>query len=143
MSYPYNTRAIKSPATKEVKHYVQSASQPVVTLKELAELIANSSTVSRADVKAVLDALQFQIIQALQNGRSVRLDDLGIIYSRIQSDGFDTQEACWKAGGRAVKKVTISFRRAQEVANKVNPKTITFVPSEAERKRKEAANFKD
>ncbi|MBR1711963.1 MAG: HU family DNA-binding protein [Alloprevotella sp.] len=139
MSYPYITRAIKNPVDKTLSYYVQSASQPVVGLDELADRIANSSTVGRPDIKAVLDALQYEIIQALKNGRSVRLDEIGTIYSRLQSEGFPTQEACWKAGAKAVKKVTVCFRRSQGIARRVNPAGISFEPSQLERERKKAA----
>ena len=139
MSYPYITRAIKNPVDKSVNFHVQSASQPVVGLDELADRIANSSTVGRPDIKAVLDALQYEIIQALRNGRSVRLDEIGTIYSRLQSEGFPTQEACWKAGAKAVRKVTVCFRRSQEIARRVNPAGLSFEPSPQEREKKRAA----
>ncbi|MBR1711949.1 MAG: HU family DNA-binding protein [Alloprevotella sp.] len=139
MSYPYVTRAIKSPKDKSMAFYVQSARQAVVDMDELADRIANGSTVGRPDIKAVLDALQFEIIQALKNGRSVRLDEIGTIYSRLKSEGFPTQEACWKAGAKAVRKVTVCFRRSQEIAREVNEKTLSFEPSELELSRKKAA----
>ena len=139
MSYPYVTRAIKSPKDKSMAFYVQSARQAVVDMDELADRIANGSTVGRPDIKAVLDALQFEIIQALKNGRSVRLDEIGTIYSRLKSEGFPTQEACWKAGAKAVRKVTVCFRRSQEIARRVNPAGLSFEPSPQEREKKRAA----
>ena len=48
-----------------------------MTLDQIVELIEKRSTVTSADVKAVLDALQFEVRNALVDGKSVRLGDLG------------------------------------------------------------------
>ena len=76
MSYPYVTRPIKNPRDRSIKYYVQAAPQKPVDLKTIAERIEKRSTVSIADVKAVLAALEFEVIQALKEGHTVRLGDL-------------------------------------------------------------------
>ena len=66
----------KNPQKKtETKYYAQAAAATPLTLPQIVKLIEKRSTVSSSDIKAVLDALQFEIIQALQNGNSVRLGD--------------------------------------------------------------------
>ena len=73
----YVIRAKKNPIAKNVKYYPQMAPTTPVTLAQIVKRIEKRSTVSSADVKAVLDALQYEVIDALQNGNSVRLGDLG------------------------------------------------------------------
>ena len=48
-----------------------------VSLAQVIKRVEKRSTVSSADVKAMLDALQYEVIDALQNGNTVRLGDLG------------------------------------------------------------------
>ncbi len=139
MAYAYQTRPIKKPGTTVVKYYVQSAPQKRVTTKQLAELIEKRSTVSRADIRAVLDALQFEIIYALQNGQSVMLDDIGTFYTRLKSDAAETQKECWESGANLIKHVTCCFRRAQEIGLKLKKENLSFEPSDMEKSKKLAA----
>ncbi len=48
-----------------------------VMLRTIVGRIEKRSGVSSASVKAVLDALQYEILQTLADGNSVRLGDLG------------------------------------------------------------------
>lgn len=73
----YVIRAKKNPLTKEVEYYPQMAPTTSVSLAQVIKHVEKRSTVSSADVKAVLDALQYEVIDALQNGNTVRLGDLG------------------------------------------------------------------
>ena len=48
-----------------------------MSLAQIVKRVEKRSTVSSADVKAVLDALQYEVMEALENGNTVRLGDLG------------------------------------------------------------------
>ena len=74
-----NYKAIqrKNPLNDEVKWYPTIVLGNPVLLDEMTELIALNCTVTEHDIKAVLSALQEQIVLALKQGRSVRLGDLG------------------------------------------------------------------
>lgn len=74
---PIQVIAKRDIATQEVKYYPQIAATTPLTLPEIAERIEQRSTVSSADVKGVLDALQLAVKDALMAGKSVRLGDLG------------------------------------------------------------------
>ena len=58
----YVIRAKKSPIAKSVKYYPQMAPTTPVTFAQIVKRIEKRSTVSSADVKAVLDALQYEVI---------------------------------------------------------------------------------
>jgi predicted histone-like DNA-binding protein len=83
----------KNPITKEYAYHASAAAVTPVKLDEIAENISNTCTVNSADVKAVLDALQTQVIRCLRNGQSVRLGDLGSFHARISSKAAATTEA--------------------------------------------------
>ena len=84
----YVIQAKKNPLKKEeVKFYPQAAPTTPVTLAQIIKRIEKRSTVSSADVKAVLDALQYEVIEALENGNTVRLGDIGSFRLTIKAEG--------------------------------------------------------
>lgn len=132
MPYRYKTTQVKAPGNKEPLFHIRSAKQDPMTLDELAEQIANSSTVSMADIKAVLNALEFQIIQALKNGRTVRLGDIGSFYTNIQSTGVPTQADAWKQNVALIKHISCNFQRSKKISAALTPSQMNFEMSELE-----------
>ena len=59
------------------QYYPQVAPATPIGLNDIAEQIEKQSTVSLADIKGVLDALQEVTLEAIKDGYSVRLGDLG------------------------------------------------------------------
>ena len=68
----------------EKKFYAVSKTNGTSSMKTLCKLISARSTVSSADVKAVLD---FVLDMELQEGRIVRLGDFGSFRISVSSDG--------------------------------------------------------
>ena len=56
---------------------VSVVSMPPVTTKEMAERIGYATSVNKTDVVAVLSALGHELSQALLDGRTVRIDEIG------------------------------------------------------------------
>ena len=75
MAIKYRIAERQNPLTKTLQYYAQVMPVEPLTLEDIAEGIEKTSTVSSADIKAVLDALQFEVIRALRAGNSVRLGD--------------------------------------------------------------------
>ena len=118
----------KNPQKKtETKYCAQAAAATPLTLPQIVKLIEKRSTVSSSDIKAVLDALQFEIIQALQNGNSVRLGDLGSFHITISSNGAATREDAQKAGARLIKKVMVQFVKSAEMARAFALDDLSFM----------------
>lgn len=67
----------KSLSDGSVKYFAQFAPVTPVNLNDIANRISKTCTVTEHDVKAVLSALQEQILYSLSDGHSVRLGDLG------------------------------------------------------------------
>ena len=84
-------RAKKNPLKRDqVKFYPQMAPGAPVMLRTIVGRIEKRSGVSSASVKAVLDALQYEILQTLADGNSVRLGDLGSFRLTMHGEGVTT-----------------------------------------------------
>lgn len=93
----------KNPINKAVRYYAQPSAVSVVTLDQITDRIEKRSTVSSADAKAVLDALQYEIKEALLAGCSVRLGDLGSFRPTLTSRGMTTAAEVTSASVTAVR----------------------------------------
>ena len=78
-SVPYSVSPRINPRDKEAapKFYAQAQARGDVSIREMAERIQSTCTVTKADVYAVLVALEDVIVEALQNGEIVRLGEVG------------------------------------------------------------------
>jgi len=76
----------------EPKFYAQVKASGDVSLREMSERIQQSCTVTKADVHAVLVALEDVIIDALKGGEIVRMGDLGSFRISLNSKGAVTEE---------------------------------------------------
>lgn len=122
----YVIRAKKSPIAKSVKYYPQMAPTTPVTLAQIVKRIEKRSTVSSADVKAVLNALQYEVIDALQNGNSVRLGDLGSFRLSIKANGSVTSAEAKKVGANAIKAVNVQFTKSTVMKEALSPSNAEF-----------------
>ena len=82
----------ENPVTRQKTYYAMNVLNTPVTLDEITEAIEKSSTVASADIKAVLDALQYEILRNLRAGNSVRLGDVGSFRPTISSRSAATRE---------------------------------------------------
>lgn len=89
------------------KFYAQAVSAGRTDLDRLAYLIANQSTVRKADCLAVLEAFLHNMSDELNQGRIVELGDLGSFRVSISSAGFETAD---EVSAAAVKSARILFR---------------------------------
>lgn len=121
----YKSSKKKNPRNNEVKWYPAIVLGNPMLLDELAELIALNCTVTEHDIKAVLSALQEQIILALKQGRSVRLGDLGSFRLTISGTGEDTAEAVSEKNIEALR-VQFTKSATMEAAFQLKSKGISF-----------------
>ena len=135
--YKYVTRPIKQPGTTNVKWYIQAAKQDPITLDKLADRIEKRSTVSKADVKAVLSALEYELIQGITEGQTIRLGDIGTFYTSLKSEGVATQKEAWESGPQLIKHVTCCFRRSNAISAALDPKKMNFGPDSVEQYKKD------
>lgn len=114
MAIIYTTKAKKNPRTGNVKYYAQLA--PItspLTLDDITERIAAECTVTEHDVKAVISALQEQVLLALRNGQSIRLGDLGSFRPTLTSRPSDTAE---EVTSDNIKSIRVHFTKSARLA---------------------------
>ena len=93
--------------TAQKKFYATNIANGTTDLNELAALVASQCTVSKADCYAVLLALEANIVRELQNGRIVRLGELGSYQIGISAEGVTSSE---EVNAATIKKAKINFR---------------------------------
>lgn len=72
------------------KFYAQAQARGVANIREMSERIQLMCTVTRADVMAVLTALEDVVADCLANGEIVRLGDLGTLQVSLNGRGAET-----------------------------------------------------
>ena len=103
------------------KYYARAVSTGKTDLDRLAHLIANQSTVRKADCLAVLEALQHNIADELSQGRIVELGNFGNFQVGVRSQGEDTPELVTAA---SIKQARLYFRPGREFQKLL--KTVAF-----------------
>ena len=119
-----------NPRDKEAapKFYARAQASGDVSVREMAERIQASCTVTKADVQAVLVALEDVIIDALKGGEIVRLGDLGTFQIGLSGKGAETEE---DFSVSLIKKARINFRPGVALAGILTSLTYSKVEPRA------------
>ena len=117
------------------KYYAQAQARGDVNIREMSERIQTACTVNKADVYAVLVALEDVIAEALQNGEIVRLGELCTLQVSLSGKGALSEEDYTTS---LIKKKRINFRPGRVLANAISSLNFTKVeikyPKEEEEK---------
>ena len=91
----YHVSKCKNPKYPEDENYLscKAIKTSDYTFEDLAEDIAESTTVTKADAVAVLGAIRPKVKKALLNGQRVVLNDLGAFHIGIQGKCFTKEDA--------------------------------------------------
>ena len=121
------TRAKKNPLKRDqVKFYPQMAPGEPVMLRTIVRRIEKRSGVSSASVKAVLDALQYEILQTLSDGNSVRLGDLGSFHLTMHGEGASTAKEAKEKGANLIKRVNVRFTKSSTMRMVLDKHNLIF-----------------
>ncbi len=103
MSIKFNVINKRNPVNPEApsKYYASSFITGKVGIEELTSRIEKLSTVSGADIRAVLYAIVDVVPEILSEGNSVTIGDLGSFRVSISSEGSDTAEEVTSANIRS------------------------------------------
>lgn len=107
------------------KYYAQSQASGEVDVREMAERIQQNCTVTKADVHAVLVAMEDVIILALKSGEMVRLGDLGTFQIGVTSKGALTEE---EFNVSLIKRARINFRPGVALSSFLTSLSYAKVP---------------
>ena len=106
------------------KYYGNVKSSGDINIREMAERIQGSCTVTKADVYAVLVALEDVISESIQKGEIVRLMDIGTLRVGISTKGALTED---KFDDSLIKKTRILFRPGSVLQNALSNINFTKV----------------
>ena len=126
---------MKKYETGEKLYYAFPQANGELGVREMADRIQNSCTVTRADIMAVLVALSGVIVDGLKSGAIVRMGDLGCFQIGLSSRGTETKEEFSSAN---ITKARINFRPGKDLAIGVERLSFRQVPTKAEAKTEEA-----
>ena len=119
----YKIETKKSPRTGTSKYYVQIAPTVPVTRSAIISQIEKITSLSSSDVKGCLDALEYCIVEAMKNGQSVRLGDLGSFRPTISSFGTSERD---KANSNLIRGVRVRFTMSGQMGLDLQPERLEF-----------------
>ena len=108
----------------EPKFYGSVKTSGDINIREMADRIQQSCTVTKADVYAVLVALEDVISESIQKGEIVRLMDIGTLRVGISTKGALTED---KFDDSLIKKTRILFRPGSVLQNAIANLNFTKV----------------
>ena len=107
------------------KYYAQAQASGDVNIREMSERIQLTCTVTKADVYAVLVAMEDVIIDALKSGEIVRLGDLGTFQIGVSGKGTLTEE---EYDSSLIQKARINFRPGIALSGMLTTLSYAKVP---------------
>ena len=116
------------------KYYAQAQASGDVSIREMSERIQQSCTVHKADVHAVLVALEDTMIDALKGGEIVRLGDLGTFQIGVSGKGALTEEDYTPT---LIQKARINFRPGIALSGILTTLSFSKVAKKAVKKSEE------
>lgn len=96
-----------------------------VELESVCELVAVHSSMSSADVKSIIDSLNYVLVRELSNGNIVELGELGNFRPSVSSSGAATEEEFSVATN--IRKARIIFSPGKALRNLKNNFSYTVV----------------
>ena len=123
--------------TDPPKYYAQAQARGSVNIREMAERIQSTSTVTKAAVYAVLISLEDVVKEAIQNGEIVRLGELCTLQVGLSGKGTLTEE---EYEDSLIKKARINFRPGPVLATALETLKFSKVPIKYPKEEKEENN---
>ena len=126
----YSIAMLKNPVkpNEEPKAYAKSQIAGELTLKELSQRVAKQTTVSRADVSAVLISTVENMIDGLHEGLQVDFGELGKFRLQICSSGALSAEKFTSANITGVNIQFIPGEDLKDVPMPLQPSASAIVP---------------
>ena len=107
------------------KYYAQAQARGDVNIREMAERIQSTCTVTKADVYAVLISLEDVVKEAIENGEIVRLGELCTLQVGLSGKGTLTEKEYEDTN---ITKARINFRPGPVLASALETLKFTKVP---------------
>ena len=88
----YKIVSRKNPSTKAEKFHPALEHPAPIDSQKIIDRIEKKCTLASSDIKAVVDALEVELIDDLRDGNAVRLGDLGSFRPSLRSKGVEKKE---------------------------------------------------
>ena len=98
--------------TAAPKYYAYATTTGMVDFERLAYLVSNQCTVRVSDCLAVLRALEHNMMDELEQGRTVQFGDFGLLHIGVRAEGKDTLE---EVNSTTVLGARMNFRPAKRL----------------------------
>lgn len=130
MALNYSITMMGNPINQDEpkKAYAKSQISEELTLKELSRLVASQTTVSRADVSAVLISTVDNLFDGLRAGKQVDFGELGKFRLQVTSNGAESAE---KFTANNITGVNIQFVPGEDLKNLFAGMEFAPVPTRA------------
>lgn len=125
-------KILNGPDEGQEKYYAVAKANGVSSLEKMCDLISARSTVSSADVKGVLDSLNWAMDLELKSGQIVQLGELGNFRLSLSSEGTESQK---ELTADKIKGARIIFTPGS--ALQTTRRNVTFTPVQATEKAEE------
>lgn len=101
---------VKGGGTK--KWYANVVNDGEVTIDDLVKQIEKFSSLSEADIRGVIIALENVVQEALSQSKIVRLERLGSLYPTLSSNGVDTEK---EFNANQIKSIGVNYRAGNRI----------------------------
>lgn len=115
-------RGLKNFKLDKKQYYPQVAPAAPIGLNDVAEQIEKQSTASLADIKGVLDALQEVVLEAMADGYSVRLGDIGSFRPTVSA--AKSREKQEDVSADDIKSVRVRFTPSPALTRRLLPSNV-------------------
>ncbi len=123
----YTIKAIANPQNRdEVKYYPQIVITLLQMLDSIIRRITNRTTLTSSDIRAGVDALEYELIDALGRGEIVRLGDIGTFRPSISADGASTAKEARSKGAKLIKKLNVNYKRSAGMERSLGRSNLEF-----------------
>ncbi|MCH3923901.1 MAG: HU family DNA-binding protein [Bacteroidales bacterium] len=109
--------------TPGVKYMAQIVRGETIDFNKMADMIAETSTISKGDILAVLEQMQTTAAWMMQAGHSVRFGDLGIFTPTAKVKAVDTEE---KVTVETIQRMYTRFTPSVDLKQKMKSSKIVW-----------------
>lgn len=124
MAIIYDKVAKKSPQDKSVKYYASIKTIKQVDDKEVAQLIANETTLNPKEAEMAIAQFEKVLLYLLKNGYSVKMGDWASFSVSASSEGVEKPE---DVTASLIKKLNVNCRFSTSFKESINK--AEFVPA--------------
>ncbi len=110
----------------EVKYYPQIIPASVRNVDTIIKHITERTSLTKGDVRAVIAALEYELIDAFENGDIVRLGDIGTFRPTLSSKGVATTKEARSQGSNLIKGLNIKYLKSKEMKNSLRLSSLKF-----------------